>query len=208
LTSVRGEQVPGGGAGPVGGWLPARRPAGVVVYAHGDAGGVAADDWFVVDVMLAHRLSTLLVEFAGDGGLDRDEPGGPIVDALDGLFERPETAPLPVGLLATGSGAAAALRAATQRPARVGAVVSQGGRPDLAAPRLAAVQAPTLLIVGGLDLEAQVHARAAMALLRCNKRLEVVPGAGPRFGEPGAREAAAHLAGAWLANHLDDGRMR
>ncbi|MGH3343893.1 MAG: phosphoribosyltransferase, partial [Carbonactinosporaceae bacterium] len=98
--------------------------------------------------------------------------------------------------------AAAALWAAAEPGERVAAVVSRGGRPDLAWSRLGSVRAPTLLIVGGrdevvLDLNSQAHAR-----LRCERRLAVVPGATHLFEEPGALQAVAHLARDWFADHL------
>ena len=88
------------------------------------------------------------------------------------------------------------------------AVVSRGGRPDLAGAALARVDAPTLLIVGGRDRDVLDLNRTALGLLGCNKRLEVVPGATHLFVEPGALDAAAHLAGAWFEQHLRNGARR
>ncbi|MBL8346424.1 MAG: alpha/beta hydrolase [Rubrivivax sp.] len=130
------------------------------------------------------------------------------VDALDWAARRDELAHLPTGLWATGVAAGAALTAATRRPARVAAVVASSGRPDLAGPALARLAIPTLLIVGGNDPEGLAFNRAAMLELTCEKRLEVVPGAAPGFGEPGSLEAMAHLAGAWLAARLSAGFER
>ena len=102
--------------------------------------------------------------------------------------------------------AAAALRLADERPARVAAVVSCNGRADLAGAALPRVQAPTLLIVGAADAALLALNRRAMQALHCDKRLELVPGAAPTFEEPGAIDAVAQLAGAWFARHLPDTR--
>ncbi|HEY8708208.1 MAG TPA: alpha/beta hydrolase, partial [Burkholderiaceae bacterium] len=91
---------------------------------------------------------------------------------------------------------------------RIGAVVSRGGRPDLAATALRRVNAPTLLIVGGADTQVLELNREAMRRLTCNKRLEVVPGATHLFEEPGALGSVAELAAAWFETHLADGRHR
>jgi pimeloyl-ACP methyl ester carboxylesterase len=97
--------------------------------------------------------------------------------------------------------------AAADRPAEVGAVVSRGGRPDLAGAALPRVQAPTLLIVGGRDEPVIGMNREALARLRCEKRLEIVPGATHLFEEPGALEEVARLAAGWLARHLAGGAL-
>jgi len=112
----------------------------------------------------------------------------------------------PVGLFGASTGAAAALQAAAQRPQRIAAVVSRGGRPDLASDWLARVAAPTLLIVGGADTEVLDLNRRALRALHCKKRLEVVPGAGHLFEEPGALQGVAGLAAGWFAAHLGPGR--
>jgi putative phosphoribosyl transferase len=109
---------------------------------------------------------------------------------------------LPVGYFGASTGAAAALWAAAEPDVDIAAIVSRGGRPDLAAPRLEAVTAPTLLIVGGnddvvLELNHQAHTR-----LRCENRLAVVPGASHLFEEPGTLQAAAALARDWFTSHL------
>ena len=109
----------------------------------------------------------------------------------------------PVGLFGASTGAAAALIAAARRPAVVGAVVSRGGRPDLAGEALAAVRAPTLLIVGGADeLVIDLNRRAA-ARLAAPHKLEIVPGASHLFEEPGALEQVADRARRWFETHLD-----
>jgi putative phosphoribosyl transferase len=107
-----------------------------------------------------------------------------------------------VGCFGASTGAAAALIAAAERRSRVGAVVSRGGRPDLAADALARVVAPTLLIVGGNDAVVIELNRRAQALLAGESRLELVPGAGHLFGEPGALERVAVLTRAWFSQHV------
>ena len=104
-----------------------------------------------------------------------------------------------MGLFGASTGAAAALRVAALHPEAVSAVVSRGGRPDLAGADLARVRAPTLLIVGGLDTDVLELNRAALLELRCVKQLEVVPGATHLFEEPGTLKAVARLAGRWLS---------
>ncbi|MFJ3519963.1 MULTISPECIES: phosphoribosyltransferase family protein [unclassified Streptomyces] len=111
---------------------------------------------------------------------------------------------LPVGWFGASTGAAAALWAAASDPG-IGAVVSRGGRPDLAGPRLAAVRAPTLLIVGGRDTTVLDLNRSALGELRCENRLEIVPGATHLFEEPGALDRVAVLARDWFTRHLMPG---
>ena len=108
----------------------------------------------------------------------------------------------PTGLFGASTGAGAALVAAAEHPQLVGAVVSRGGRPDLAGDALADVLAPTLLIVGGADLEVMALNRSALDRLRCEKQLKIVPHATHLFEEAGALEAVASLAGAWFLRHL------
>jgi len=107
-----------------------------------------------------------------------------------------------IGLFGASTGAAAALRAAAQRPQAVAAVVSRGGRPDLAGDALPRVEAPTLLIVGGRDEQVVALNRDAMRSMRCDAQLELVDGATHLFEEPGALEQVAELAGAWLRDRL------
>lgn len=126
-----------------------------------------------------------------------------LADATRWLRDRTS---LPIGYFGASTGAAAALRAAAdedpEAEAGVGAIVSRGGRPDLAAPRLAAVRAPTLLIVGGRDTTVLDLNRQAQRELRCENRLEVVPGATHLFEEPGALDEVTALARDWFARHL------
>jgi pimeloyl-ACP methyl ester carboxylesterase len=127
-----------------------------------------------------------------------------LVGATDWLTEDPRTAGLSVGYFGASTGGGAALVAATTRPDRVGAVVSRGGRPDLAGDALRAVRAPTLLIVGGDDEPVIGMNEEALARLGAPvKRLVIVPGASHLFEEPGKLEEVARLAADWFTRHLD-----
>jgi dienelactone hydrolase len=122
--------------------------------------------------------------------------------ATDWLRADPRTGGLAIGYFGASTGGGAALVAAAERPKGVAAVVSRGGRPDLAGPALPLVQAPTLLIVGARDEPVIEMNRDALARLRCEKRLEIVPGATHLFEEPGTLEQVARLAADWLGRHL------
>jgi putative phosphoribosyl transferase len=125
-----------------------------------------------------------------------------LVGATDWLTHYPDTQHLPIGCFGASTGAAAALVAAAERPDAIGAVFSRGGRPDLAGPALRHVRAPTLLIVGGNDFEVIKLSRAALAELRCEKQLVIIPGATHLFEEPGALDEVARLAREWFLRHL------
>ena len=125
-----------------------------------------------------------------------------LVDATEWLRTHPESAGLPIGYFGASTGAAAALWASTEPGLDIAAVVSRGGRPDLAAPRLGMVTAPTLLIVGSRDDLVLELNRQALARLRCEARLAIVPGATHLFEEPGTLRAAAEHARDWFTSHL------
>jgi putative phosphoribosyl transferase len=127
---------------------------------------------------------------------------GRLLAAMRWLREAPGTAALPLGYFGASTGAAAALWAAAEAQDEVGAVVSRGGRPDLAGERLALVGAPTLLIVGGADEVVLELNREAMRRLRCERELVVVPGATHLFEEPGTLDAMAVEAKRWFVQHL------
>lgn len=131
-----------------------------------------------------------------------------LVGATDWLTQRPETRHLGVGYFGASTGAGAALVAAAERAGVVAAVVSRGGRPDLAGAALLRVQAPTLLIVGGNDIPVIELNRRALEQLRCEKRLLIVPGATHLFEEPGALDAVAQHAREWFARYLTDAQAR
>ena len=133
---------------------------------------------------------------------------GRLTGAVQWLHGRAEVRDLPVGLFGASTGAAAALWAAANAWTPVRAVVSRGGRPDLAGERLASVQAPTLLIVGGHDELVLRLNQQAQAQLRCVNRLAVVAGATHLFEEPGTLDEAARLAVDWFADHLPEVRRQ
>jgi putative phosphoribosyl transferase len=182
---------------------------GIVLFAHGSGSGRASPrNNFVAEALRRRQLGTLLVDL-----LTKEED---IVHAarfdIELLTQRLSAAlswlradaatHVPVGLFGASTGAAAALRLSNSAP-DVGAVVSRGGRPDFAGlAALHAVRAPTLLIVGGADTVVIDLNRAALAELRCEKRLDIVPGATHLFEEPGALERVASLAGDWFVEHL------
>jgi dienelactone hydrolase len=125
-----------------------------------------------------------------------------LVAVTDWLKGQPHTRELRIGYFGASTGAAAALVAAAERVEAVGAIVSRGGRPDLAGPALARVRAPTLLIVGGNDVQVIELNRSAFAQLNCAKQLEIIPGATHLFEEPGALDAVARLARDWFERYL------
>ncbi|MBU6275960.1 MAG: dienelactone hydrolase family protein [Planctomycetes bacterium] len=182
---------------------------GVVVFAHGSgSSGSSPRSAHVAGILHQAWLGTLRFDLLTqqealdranvfDIGLLADRLGG----ALEVLAERETTCRLPVGLFGASTGAAAALIAAA-REARVAAVVSRGGRPDLAEAVLAQVRVPTLLIVGAADASVMALNRRALARLGGEKRLEVVAGATHLFEEPGALEEVARLAAEWFSRHL------
>jgi putative phosphoribosyl transferase len=189
---------------------------GLVLFAHGSGSSRASPRTrFVADVLHGYRLATLRFDLlTPDEALDRrcvfDIPllGERVVMALDAVLARHQSSSFAgAGLFGASTGAAAALLAAIDRPAMVTAVVSRGGRPDLVDEWLPRVRAPTLLIVGGEDTQVLEWNRAALRRLTCRKRLEVVPGATHLFEEPGALDTVAHLAGAWFAGRVPEGRM-
>lgn len=128
--------------------------------------------------------------------------GQRVVTALDWLAQEPPTKDVRAGCFGASTGAAAALLAAVERPDRVRAVVSRGGRPDLAGSSLRSVMAPTLLIVGGADLLVVELNREAQQQLPCESRLDVIPGATHLFQEPGALERVSELARNWFLAKL------
>jgi putative phosphoribosyl transferase len=119
-------------------------------------------------------------------------------------MEYPDTLNLRIGYFGASTGAGAALVAAADRPEAVSAIVSRGGRPDLAGDALPLVKAPTLLIVGGNDLPVIAMNEEAFAQLQAEKELRIVPGATHLFEEPGALEEVARLAAGWFVGHLGD----
>jgi putative phosphoribosyl transferase len=185
-------------------------PRGFVMFAHGSGSSrYSPRNRFVATALNRAGLGTLLFDLlAVEEEVDRANVfdiallARRLVDSTSWLRGLPEADGLRVGYFGASTGAAAALWAAAEPDADVAAVVSRGGRPDLAAPRLAEVGAPTLLIVGGHDEVVLDLNRRAQALLRCENRLAVVPGATHLFEEPGALGAVAELAREWFFDHL------
>ena len=183
---------------------------GLVVFAHGSGSSrLSPRNAFVARQLHAQGLGTLLFDLltereASDRAnvFDIGLLSGRMGEALDWIDARSDLARLRIGLFGASTGAAAALVAAALRPQRVAAVVSRGGRPDLADEYLPLVSAPTLLIVGGDDAAVLDLNRNALAAMRCEKRLEIVAHATHLFEEPGALEEVARLAAIWFMQHL------
>jgi putative phosphoribosyl transferase len=190
--------------------LPAP-PTGLVLFAHGSGSSRHSPrNEFVASVLHEAWIGTLLFDLLTeqeatdrvnvfDIGLLAER----LLAAVRFVTTLESTRHLPLGLFGASTGAAAAITAAAREP-RVAAIVSRGGRPDLAGRRLRGVRAPTLLVVGGDDPEVLALNRAALAELECEKRLAVVPGATHLFEEPGTLEEAARLAAEWFARHLHE----
>ncbi|MFI7300966.1 phosphoribosyltransferase family protein [Streptomyces sp. NPDC050121] len=183
---------------------------GVVLFAHGSGSSRHSPrNRFVAAGLNRAGLGTLLFDLlTEEEEIDRANVfdtgllARRLADATGWLRGQPETEGLAVGYFGASTGAAAALWAAGEPGARIAAVVSRGGRPDLAGPRLPAVTAPTLLIVGGHDELVLELNRDAQARLRCENRLAVVPGATHLFEEPGALEKVTDLARDWFTDHM------
>ncbi|URM89242.1 dienelactone hydrolase family protein [Streptomyces sp. MRC013] len=189
--------------------LPASVPV-MVVFAHGSGSSRHSPRNRVVAAALRKAgMGTLLMDLltereerhdllTAEYRFDIDLLSSRVVSAVDWLADVPATRTLGVGLFGASTGAAAALRAAAERPARVRSVVSRGGRPDLAGDALARVAAPVLLIVGEEDPEVLRLNREAAGRLGAPHRVEVVPGAGHLFEEPGALEHVVRAAREWF----------
>jgi putative phosphoribosyl transferase len=187
---------------------------GIVVFAHGSGSSRKSPrNRYVARELRAGGLATLLFDLltaredAVDAAtreyrFDIDLLAHRLVGATDWLLAQPQAQHLKVGYFGASTGSAAALMAARERPAAVCAVVSRGGRPDLAGPALPKVMAPTLFIVGGRDLHVLDLNRQAMARMRADRELAIVEGATHLFEEPGALEEVAGLARRWFERHL------
>jgi putative phosphoribosyl transferase len=186
----------------------------LVVFAHGSGSSrLSPRNRAVASALNAHGIATLLFDLLtaaeeADRANVFDIPllADRLVDAVRWLGEERSVAKLPLGLFGASTGAAAALVAAAKLPGRIGAVVSRGGRPDLAGEALDAVRAPTLLIVGGADWGVIELNEQALAQLQEPKALEIVPGASHLFPEPGALEAVIGHAALWFERHLGSNR--
>ncbi len=192
------------------GILAVPRDAGsVVLFAHGSGSGrFSPRNGYVAKVLQEGGIATLLIDLlteeeAEDRALvfDIDLLTRRVLDATAWLRGESSTAGLAIGYFGASTGAAAALKAAAQEGTKVAAVVSRGGRPDLATDALRKVRAPTLLIVGGNDEPVVEMNRQAYAQMRCEKEMVIVPGATHLFEEPGALEEVAALARDWFLRH-------
>jgi dienelactone hydrolase len=187
---------------------------GVVLFAHGSGSGRHSPrNRYVAGELQQAGLATVLADLLTPAEEQLDARTAELrfdigllavrlVELTDWLTTHEPTAGLAIGLFGASTGAAAALVAATRRPAAVEAIVSRGGRPDLAGDALAEVRQPTLLIVGGRDTVVIELNRQAMAMIPGETRLEIVPGATHLFEEPGALEQVARLARDWFVRHL------
>jgi dienelactone hydrolase len=197
-----------------------KEAGGIVLFAHGSGSSRHSPrNRYVARLLNDAKLATLLVDLLTSDEEAIDMRTGHLrfnigllaerlVAVTDWLTEQPNTRHLRIGYFGASTGAGAALVAAAERPAAVDAVVSRGGRPDLAGPALPRVRAPTLLIVGGNDFQVIELNRAAFALLRAEKQLVIVPGATHLFEEPGALDEVARLAREWFNRYLTQEHAR
>jgi putative phosphoribosyl transferase len=194
-------------------------PAGAraaVLFAHGSGSSrFSSRNRFVAEVLNSAGLATLLIDLltADEEAIDVETAAlrfdiELLAERLDGavawLGQRSPLVAAPIGVFGASTGAAAALVTAARTPERITAVVSRGGRPDLAGEALSRVLAPTLLIVGGNDRKVlEVNRQALATLAAVVKKLEIVPGAGHLFEDPGALERVAELAANWFTSYLE-----
>jgi len=210
-TAVR---VPVGGAFLNGDLGRPPKAQGLVLFAHGSGSSrLSPRNQYVARVLEQRGLATLLIDLLTPHEEAIDEQtrhlrfdipllAGRLVAIVEWLKHQTDTASLPIGLFGASTGGGAALMAAAARPQHVGAVVSRGGRPDLAGDALPRVKAPTLLIVGEHDETVVELNRDAMSRMGAHVSLVVVPGATHLFEEPDALERVADLAAAWFVQHL------
>ena len=188
-------------------------PAGVqalVIFAHGSGSSrFSPRNAQVAEALNHRRVATLLFDLLlpeeendRKNVFDIELLGRRLVHTVRWIVEEPVVGKLPIGLFGASTGAAAALVAAGSLGNRIGAVVSRGGRPDLAGDILPQVKAPTLLIVGGADSRVIELNQSALELLGGEKRIEIIPGATHLFPQPGALEAVIELAAGWFERHL------
>ncbi|MER6625694.1 dienelactone hydrolase family protein [Streptomyces sp. NPDC000931] len=206
--------VPSGAAALPGDLVIPAGARGVVLFAHGSGSSrLSPRNRAVATALQGAGFGTLLLDLLTPEEEREDDATGRhrfdigllarrLAHAVDWLEQRPDGVDLPVGLFGASTGAAAALVAATERPKRVSAVVSRGGRPDLAGDALGLVACPVLLVVGGDDETVLGLNREAAGRLSAVHRLHVVPGATHLFPEPGALEQVAGLAAGWFRDHL------
>jgi pimeloyl-ACP methyl ester carboxylesterase len=187
---------------------------GLVLFAHGSGSSrKSSRNRFVAQALRKRQLGTLLFDLLTPAEERRDEIdahlrfdipllASRLVEVTDRMRQSGPGKELSIGYFGASTGAAASLIAAAERPSDIGAVVSRGGRPDLAKEALARVRAPTLLIVGGADTMVLDLNRQALEAIQGPKQLVVIPGATHLFEEPGALDEVARLAGDWFVEHL------
>ncbi len=192
--------------------LPEQAQA-MVLFAHGSGSSrFSSRNNFVAEKLNERSLATFLIDLltseeeeidqrTRELRFDIDTLAERLVGAIDWLANEASTKHLPIGLFGASTGAAAALIAETQRPDQVYAVVSRGGRPDMAEEALGKVKSPTLLIVGGLDHQVIDLNKSAQRQMRAENELRFVEGATHLFEEPGALEQVAKYAGEWFQQH-------
>ena len=191
------------------------RCAGIVLFAHGSGSSRRSPrNRYVARVLQSQGIATLLFdlltrdeesvdEFTGELRFDIPFLAERLIGATRWVMQRPDLQSLAIGYFGASTGAGAALVAAARLPEEVSAVVSRGGRPDLAADALRAVEAPTLLIVGGNDEPVIAMNQTALAKLKCrDKKLVIIPGATHLFEEPGTLEEVARIAAGWFTHYL------
>jgi putative phosphoribosyl transferase len=190
------------------------KASGIVLFAHGTGSSRHSPrNRHVAEILNQAKFATLLVDLltAEEEAIDLRTAhlrfdicllANRLIGATNWLLVYPDTQNLRIGYFGASTGAGAALLAAAERREAVGAVVSRGGRPDLAGPALTRVRAPTLLIVGGNDFQVIELNRAAFEQLHCEKRFVIVPGASHLFEEPGALDQVAALARDWFQSYL------
>jgi pimeloyl-ACP methyl ester carboxylesterase len=206
--------VPIGSNTLAGNLLVPQNATGLVLFAHGSGSSrFSTRNRRVAAFLREGSLGTLLIDLLTPDEERIDERtahlrfdinmlAGRLVGAMEWISENPATTKLPIGLFGASTGGGAALVAAARRPDRVAAVVSRGGRPDLAADALPLVKAPTLLIVGGDDGAVIGMNRDAFDRMNAVRKLEIIPGASHLFEEPGTLERVAELAREWFQTHL------
>jgi putative phosphoribosyl transferase len=207
-------QVPAGPVHLVGELIVPENATGLIVFVHGSGSSRHSPrNQFVAQSLQSHHLGTLLFDllteeeeqrefYTGHLRFDVNMLAERLLHATEWLKQQPEAEPLNIGYFGSSTGAAAALIAAANGDERIGAIVSRGGRPDLAADHLRKVKAPTLFIVGGRDLPVLDLNESAFERLRGEKLVRILPGATHLFEEPGALEQVARLAAEWFGNYL------
>jgi len=188
----------------------------IILFAHGSGSSrLSSRNRFVAGHLQREGLATLLFDLLTSDEekidsynmklrFDIDLLAHRLSGATEWLKSQREVAPMPVGYFGASTGAAAALIAGTMHPDTVRAIVSRGGRPDLASRALPLIQVPTLLIVGGDDREVIMLNQMAMEKIKATKKIVIVPGATHLFEEPGALEAVSEQAAFWFKQYLDD----